>query len=476
MQDMGVGTRRQLSKHRGSASLEPAQQGQQVKRAEGYRERGHISQPKASALRVQPTRPPFASISAGRPSNNPSQAADRVRPAIHTPEDTGHEADMGAQEGTVLQEEQRSEQSMITAPGQGVRAGPRLDVDSTGEKAQHLLPSFHGPSFKGQTSAPGAALQPLTADKSSALQESQQELAERLGLVRPADSFARALGPRPHFRSPHSSSSTGHSLSGAGDGSHNHISNSTSSLQEGSAVAHPAQNGQASTKDSTKRKRQVDERPQVLEVSGAEAQRDVPNKGRGRDRSQVSWLRPPGGASRALQVTKDGPKDAMRHSQGLKVLLDDDARAKEADLMQKEAADTADTAESMAQSAAADPMQQPKEAVDSSAMSPASIEQPAKVPQSSEGLHDRSQTESNIGSKPAVSSRIQDLQHLPGAESTASENGGAHGGRRWRLRGPLRQSARSALSKGRLTEQVRGMHFCLRYHGLRHCMYGFCLS
>ena len=177
----------------------------------------------------------------------------------------------------------------------------------------------------------------------------------------------------------------------------------------------------------------------------------------------MSWLRPPGGASRALQVTKDGPKEAMRHSQGLKMLLDDEARGKEAELLEREGADTPNKAEPTAQSAATDPMQQPIEAPDTSAESPASIQQPAEMPQSSEGLHDRLHTETTSGSQPAESNRLQDSQHQPGTEPSTSENGGANGGRRWRLRAPLRQSARSGLNEGRLTEQARGMYCCLHF-------------
>ena len=77
--------KRQSSKHRNSSpGSEQAQQAQQAQRTEAmarsHRERGHVSQPKASTLRVQSARPPFASISAGAsPSaNRPSDSAAKA--------------------------------------------------------------------------------------------------------------------------------------------------------------------------------------------------------------------------------------------------------------------------------------------------------------------------------------------------------------------------------------------------------------
>ena len=347
----------------------------------------------------------------------------------------------------MLHGEQRSEQPKSTAPGQGGSSGFGRDTDrnSKGTSTQHLLPSFHGPSFTGKQSAPGVALQPLTADKSSADQESQQELAERLGLIRPPDSFARALGPRTHRRSPGTTS------------------NLPSMLQEGNAAVDPAQDSQESCNGS-RSKRRAAAKPQVLELSGAEAQRDGPHEERGHDKSQVSWLRTPAGASRALQVTKDGPKDALRHSQGLKVLLDDDARAKKSE-PQLVAASRPGNAAPMAVSTVTDTLQseqQPTEAPHTSEKPNPSAQQAAEAPHSSEDVHDnvtsRLHTKTCSSSNSAVSSTLPNSQHLPGKEQTASEESASRGARRWRLRAPSRQSARSALGEGRLVEQVCCMH------------------
>ena len=460
MQESWGGTKRQLSKHRGSSSLEPVQQGQLAKRAEGQRERGHISQPKASALRVQPTRPPFASIYAGHPSSRPPGAAERDPSAIKAPEDTRYDADQASGEGATVQEEQSSEQRSSTIPGQG---GSSLDSNSKGDRAQHLLPSFRGPSFKGQHASPGAALQPLTADKSSADRDSQQELAERLGLVRPADSFARALGPRPHRHTAKSTSTSAHSLSGAADESRDCSSIPTSSLQEGAAAVAPSvETSQESLTGSTSRKRRAAEmQPQVLELTGAEAQRDASHEGRGQARGQVSWLKPPAGASRALQVTKDGPKDAMRESQGLKVLLDDQARANEAELQQEAAPDDEpDTAESLPQSAETDPAestQQPMQKLDASEKPSASVQQAAEASESSQGLHDTVIGSLHAEASPDssdASSEAHKIQHLPDPELSVSETDTANSARKWRFGTPSRHRARSALREGRLTEQV----------------------
>lgn len=436
-QDIGVGTRRQLSKHRGSSSLELAQQGQLAKRAEGYRERGHVSQPKASALRVQSGRPPFASISAGLPSNRPSGAAESDPSDIRTPEDTGNEADQGSREGTMPQEEQRSEQPNSSEPGQGGCSGLGLGTDrnNKGVKAQRLLPSFHGPSFTGKQSAPGVALEPLTADKSLAVQESQQELAERLGLIRPPDSFARAVGPRTYRRSPKSTSNLGRRLSGAESESQQRSSVPTSALQETNAPVNVPPDSQVSFKGS-KSKRKMAAKPQMLKVSGAEAQRDSSHEERDHTRSQVSWLRAPAGASRALQVTKDGPKDALRHSQGLKVLLDDDARAKESKLLQVVAADTPDNAAPMAASTETDPVQSEQQPIEA----PNTVEKPSPSAQQP--------------AEAVVSSTPPDSQHLPGEEPSARDRSSPQGARRWRLRAPQRQRARSAVGEDRLMEQV----------------------
>ena len=349
------------------------------------------------------------------------------------------------------QEEQSSEQPVSTTPGQG---GLGVDRDSKGNRAQPLLPSFHGPSFKGQHSSSGSALQPLTADKASADRESQQELVEKLGLVRPADSFARALGPRPHRHTTKSTSSLGHSLSGAANESSERPSIPTSSSQEDTAAIAPSQTSQVSSTTTTSRKRRAAEKkPQILEISGAEAQQHLPHD---RESSQVSWLRPPAGASRALQVTKDGAKDAMRQSQGLKVLLDDQTRAKEAELQQKAAPDKPDTADS----AETDPVEQSADELDTSEIPSASLQQSAEAPESHDlqgTVAGRPHLEATPDSNEAPS-RAQDLQHLTGEEGSTSKKSSDQGPRRWRLRAPFRHRARSAVSQGRLTEQVCRMH------------------
>ena len=475
VQDIGAGTRRQLSKHRGSSSLEPAQQGLLAKRAEGQRERGHVSQPKASALRVQPTRPPFASISAGRPPNRPPGAAESDPSAIKAPEDTKHDADRGSGEAITLQEEQGSEQPVSTKPGQAVSG---VDRDSKSDKPQHLLPSFHGPSFKGQHASGGAALQPLTADKSSADREGQQELAERLGLVKPADSFARALGPRPHRHTAKSTSSIGHSLSGAASESQDRTSVPTSRLQEATAAVAPSQTSRLFSSSRTNRKRRAAEmKPQILQISGAEAQKDASHEASGQDSSQVSWLRSPAGASRALQVTKDGPKDDMRHSQGLKVLLDDQARAKEAELQQEAASDRPDAADSRAQSVETDPVestQQPTEGLKTSEKSSASVQQPAEAPEFSEGVHDNGIDSPHIEASPDSSyapSRPQDSQHLSATEGI--EKRSAQGPSKWRLHAPFRHRARSALHEDCIKEQVSCLHPLSNRIDTTYCRWGF---
>lgn len=457
MQETGVALKRQPSKHRGSPAAEQAQHAK--------RERGHVSQPKASALRLQSGRPPFASISAGRPSNRPTGNAGSPAPASEA--GRGPEQEAAAETGLCTQ----SQGEEATQQHEGARQGHDKPVnnDSKARGAQRTLPSLQGLSYRDQKAAPPAALQPLSADKSLGVQEEQHELAERLGLVRPGDSFARALGPR-HTR---------HIAKEA--------SNGAPAVSAAAGKSHEARRDPARTKA---KQRKQERAPKVLEITGAEAQNDASAEAPSQAPGQVSWHRPRAGGAKALHVSTDGPKDAMRQSQGLKTLLDDEARAREAEPAQQEAAAEPETAElndhteELAGTPAAEHGSNGMQASD-----PATAEQldpregngtagaaensnghaskqaPGKpLPngdnaESREGLLDSfiSRLHAAKGSgRRAWSSRSQDAQLYSGPEGNVAEHGGARGTHSWRPRASARRTVRSALREGRPTaQQVR---------------------
>ncbi len=166
MQEAGAALKRQPSKHRG---LPAAEQAQHAKR-----ERGHVSQPKASALRLQSSRPPFASISAGRPSSRPTGNAENPVPASEASRGLDQEATAKTGEGARSQGEEASWQH------DGARQGLDKPVndDSKAPGAQRMLSSLKGQSYRDQKAAPPTSLQPLSADKSLGAQEDQRELGQ----------------------------------------------------------------------------------------------------------------------------------------------------------------------------------------------------------------------------------------------------------------------------------------------------------
>ena len=456
MQETGVALKRQPSKHRGSPAAEQAQHAK--------RERGHVSQPKASALRLQSSRPPFASISAGRPSNRPTGNAESPVPASEASRGLEQEAAAETGVGTQSQGEKASQQH------EGARQGHDKPTsnDSKARGVQRILPSLHGVSFRGQEVAPPAALQPLSADKSLGAQEEQHELAERLGLIRPGDSFARALGPR-HIR---------HSAKEASNGAPA-VSAAGVSDEAGRDLAH-----------TKSKQRKQGKPPQVLEITGIEAQSDATAEAPSQAPGRVSWCRPPAGGARALHVSMDGPKDAMRQSQGLKTLLDDEARAREAEPAQQEAAIEPGIAElhghteelagtpaaahgfngMQASDAATAELLDRREGNGAAGAAETSnghaSEQAAGEPlpngdsaESREGLLDSfiSRLHAAKGSgRRAWSSRSQDAHWYSGPEGNAAEHGGARGAHSWRPRASARRTVRSALREGRPTaQQVR---------------------
>jgi len=458
-QDAGTGPKRQLSKHRGSSFAEAAQQAQHGKRGEVHRERGHVSQPKASALRLQSSRPPFASISAGRPSNRPPETSDSLPSASEPVKAAEDVADSELEDSIELQAEHTLEETKGEMQGQSRNAMSGMGRISKGNGAQHLLPSLHGPSFQKQQPAPAAAFQPLTADKSLGVQESQQELAEKLGLIKPQDSFARALGPRQHRQSSDSTSRQGRNISEPASDSQESTRIPAGSSHESQRVSIivPEDTKMSSAHESSKKRRAV-QKTQVLEISGAEARGDVSAAARSQNRS-VSWLRAPAGRSRALQVSKDGPKDAMRQSQGLKVLLDDKATAKEAQLLQEETAD--ESHDSTIPSSHTANIRPGEFMSDPSAVSDSGASQLEYTDRTAEA--GASQTEQNTKDRAVKTTTMKQKVEEPQTNEDLLDNlvsrlHAAKSSSRWkpwgRLRKSVRHTARSVLRDGMPTVQV----------------------
>lgn len=475
MQDGGVNLKRQSSRHRGSSTSEQGQrQAQHAERTEGgQRERGHVSQPKASALRLQSSRPPFASISAGVPSNrSPGTAA-----AAATAGATSEEGPRDPAHGVDGNSSQAQEACRLELPEQDQQKAPVDGQRWRADGAQHALTSLQRSLPGVQRSDPASGLQALTADKSLDEQESKLKLAERLGFIEPGERSARGFQTI----------------------SHRPKSGGSSCVLPKAPVASQdsGDSKRAHTIPAEGRKQMAAELPEVMEMSGAEAQEDAPDDMKGQRRSQVSWLRPTAGGSRVLQVSADGSKEAMRHSQGLKVLLDDKARAQEAEQMQQDPRGERSTVEPASDAAkdypansdmpaAADgsdglessdlqhltemsEAQQLEDTADdaqagtvldsgdkSSEEAPASTPLPEK-PQSKEGLLDslvnRMHAAKASGDR-AWSSRPQDSHWYAGPEGNVVEHGGARGAHKWRPRAPARRTARSALREGRPTVQV----------------------
>ena len=81
---------------------------------------------------------------------------------------------------------EEADQSLELPQSQQDPAGP---VEGSAENSRNALPRLRGLMQGLQRPDSSSALQPLTADKSVGEQERKEELAERLGLIRPRDSI-----------------------------------------------------------------------------------------------------------------------------------------------------------------------------------------------------------------------------------------------------------------------------------------------
>ena len=487
--------RRQSSKHRSSSpGSEQAQQAQRTEAsARSHRERGHVSQPKASTLRVQSTRPPFASMSAGAsPSaDRPSDSGARASTSSAAGTDNAQEQAGCPESASASARNEKADQPSDLPQGQQEPAGP---VESSAEES-HALPGLRGLMQGLQRPDPSSALQPLSADKSVGEQERKEELAERLGLIRPRDSIGSLSRLSPQRPEPRSKSSPAIP------------STMTAAHDNGESTEHAQLLGKGEGSQATQvhtqakaKKRRAAQLPQVLEVSGAEAREESAGHLGSAGSGQVRWGRRTAVGGRSLHVSTDGPKDAIRPSEGLKA-QSDEARAEEIRQAQKEDAGAAtafegtsdgadpstarhDTSSMSAAAHEADnteavPDTQPSEAAAEGSESSkggdtgrgASEQAPPAAQIQAEGdQHDNqglldalvSRLRSAQGFK---SSRTPEPQSPGGPESSSVTPDNARGAHRWRPRAPARRTARSALRESRPTMQV-----CCCTHARPHLM------
>ena len=481
--------RRQSSKHRSSSpSSEQAQQAQQAQRTEALarspRERGHVSQPKASTLRVQSTRPPFASISAGAsPSaNRPSDSEAKASTSSAADTDNAQEQALRPESASASVQNEEADQSRKLPQGQQEPVRPAEGSAENG----HALPTLRGLMHGLQRPDPASALQPLSADKSVGEQERKEELAERLGLIRPRDSIgslSRLSPQRPEPRSK-SSPATPSTVTAAHDNGES--TEHTQVLGKGEGDQATQARAQAKAK-----KRRAAQPPQVLEVSGAEAREESAGHLGSSGSGQVRWGRPTSVGDRSLHVSADGPKDAIRPSEGPEVLHGDEARAEEIRQAQKEDAGAATAFEGTSDEAGPSPARHDTasmsaaahkldstEVVSDTHLSDAAAEKSESFkgndagrdasehahlptePQAEGNQHDNqglldalvSRLRSAQGSR---SSRTPEPHSHTGLEASSVTPGDARGAHRWRPRAPARRTARSALRESRPTLQVR---------------------
>ena len=484
LQACGPVVKRQSSKHRSSSpSSEQAQHTEASSRS--HRERGHVSQPKASTLRVQSTRPPFASMSAG------------ASPSANRPSEPGAKAGASSAAGTYSAQEQagrpesasaqreEADQSIQLPQGQQEPAEPAKPVEGSAEKGR-ALPRLRGLMQGLQRPDPSSALQPLSADKSVGEQERKEELAERLGLIRPRDSIGSLSRLSPQRPEPCSKGSP--AIPSTVTAPHDK-SESTEHIQMlGKGEGGQARQARAQAKA---KQRRAAELPQVLEVSGAEAQDESAGHLGSEGSGQVRWGRPMAAGGRPLHVSTNGPKDAVRPSQGLKVPLDDEARAEDAQQAQEQVVGASSALEGTPDRegpspAGHDTASMPAAALEADNTEAASdthqSEAPAEGSEFSEGVDTsrgaseqahpatQSQAEGNVhdgqGLLDALVSRLHSargsrLSRTPepqshtGPEGSSVTSGAARGTHRWQPRAPARRTARSALREGRPTMQVR---------------------
>ena len=484
--------KRQSSKHRSSSpSSEQAQQAQQAQRTEAtarsHRERGHVSQPKASTLRVQSARPPFASISAGAsPSaNRPSDSAAKA--SMSSAADTDNAQEQAGRPESASAQREEADQSLELPQGQQEPARP-----VEGCQPQLLRGLMQGLQRPDSSSA----LQPLTADKSVGEQERKEELAERLGLIRPRDSIGSLSRLSPQRPEPRSKSgpATPSTVTAAQDNGE-----STENAQVlGKGEVGQGRQARAQAKAKKRRAAQL---PQVLEVSGAEAREESAGHLGSSSSGQVRWGRPTADGGRSLHVSTDGPKDAIRPSEGLKA-QSDEARAEEIRQAQKEDAGAAtalegtsegadpssarhDTASMSAAAYEADSAEAVSDIQSSEAAAEGSessrggdtgrgaTEQapPAAQTQAEGSQHDNQGLLDALVSRLRLaqgsrSSRTPEPQSHTGPEASSVTPGDARGAHRWRPRAPARRTARSMLRESRPTMQV-----CCQTHARHHLMH-----
>ena len=480
--------RRQSSKHRSSSpSSEQAQQAQQAQRTEALarspRERGHVSQPKASTLRVQSTRPPFASISVGAsPSaNRPSDSEAKASTAGAADTDDAWEQAGRPESASASAQKEEADQSLELPQGQQEPAGL---VEGSAEKSR-ALPRLHGLMQGLQRPDPSSALQPLSADKSVGEQERKEELAERLGLIRPRDSIGSLSRLSPQRPEPRSKSSP--AIPSAVTTAHDNGESTEHAQVLGEADGSQAQQPRAHAKAKKRRAAQL---PQTLEVSGAEARGESAGHLGSSGSGQVRWGRPTAGGGRSLHVSTDGPKDAIRPSEGLKALHGDEPGAEESQQAQQEDAGAATAFEGSSHEAGPSPARH-----DTASMSAAAHESDSTdaVPEThpseaavegsesskggdtgrgtSEQAAPATQIEAegdqhdNQGLLDALVSRLRSAQGFrssrapeqqshAGPKASSVMPGDARGAHRWQPRAPARRTARSALREARPTMQV----------------------
>ena len=476
--------KRQPSKHRSSSpSSEQAQQAQRTEAsARSHSERGHVSQPKASTLRVQPNRPPFASISAGASASANRSSNSEAKASTSSAANTENQAqDQAGRPESASAQKEEADQSLQLP--QGLRE-PARPVEGSAENG-HALPGLRGLMHGLQRPDPSSALQPLTADKSVGEQERKEELAERLGLIRPRDGIGSLSRLSPQRPEPCSKSNPAvpSTVTAAHD---------KGKSTEQAEVFGKGEGGQArqDRSQAKAKKRRAAQLPQVLEVSGAEAQEESAGHLGSSGTGQVRWSRPTALGGRSLHVSKDGPKDAIRPGHGLKVLLDDRAGAEAAEQAQQEALGASAAFEGTSDGAGPSPARHDTTSKSAAANDNDSTEAvsdthqaeaPAEGSEPSEGvatgrgaseqahLATQSQAEGNAHDRQGLldavvsrlrsaqgprSSRPPEPQSHTGPEGNSAMHEDARGAHRWRPRVPARRSARSELREGRPTMQV----------------------